>query len=172
MKNKKFIIIAFVIVSSLLVGFGYAALTDIFIMDGNAVINQTAQNKVFDDNIYIKSASVTETTGTSGVVDTAGVDQNNNDKASFTVKSLALVGEKVKFTFTVENNSAFDATIANTVCTVDDTTHFRVTAEVPTNNVCEAGTTIDITVTVELIAAVISETTANITVNYTATVSE
>ncbi len=170
MKNKRFIIFAFLIVSALIVGVGYAALTDIFIMDGNAVIKQEVQNAAFDEDIYISDAKFTETTGTSGVADTAAKDTVNNDKASFTVKSLALVGETAKFTFTIKNDSDFDATIANTVCTVDDTTHFRVTAVVPTDNICEKGTTLDVIVTVELITAVTSETTANITVNYTATV--
>ncbi len=171
MKNKKFILVSFILVSSMLIGVGYAALTDIFVVDGNAVINQQAQNVAFDADISVSKAEFVETTGTSGVADTAGPDAVNNDKASFTVKSLALVGETAKFTFTIKNDSEFDATIANTVCTVDDTTHFRVTADVPDNNVCAAGSTMDVTVTVELIAAVTAETTANITVNYTATVN-
>ncbi len=168
MKNRKFIIVAFVLISVMVIGIGYAALTDIFIMDGNAVVNQTKENTVFDENIYISNA-VVNGSGTSGVADTASTDSTNPDKASFTVKSLALEGEEPTFVFTIKNDSDFDATIANTVCTVDNSEYFSVAATVPTDPICYSQGTLDVTVTVTLIKALTTEQTANITVNYTAT---
>lgn len=116
MKNRRRIIVAFMLCAVMLLGIGYAALTDTLDITGSADVNQSAAEEAFNEDIYF-SAAVANETG-----NTASVNADNNDKASFTAKTLKGAGDQVTFTFTIKNDGdvaanvtpAFNATLGNT----------------------------------------------------------
>ena len=172
MKNRKKIIVAFMLCAVMLLGICYAALTDNLTISGEATVGASAAQNQWEKDIYFSAAKATTTTGTSGLADTAAVGQSNNDSAIFEVKSLVRKGEKATFVFTIKNdgNTDYDAII-----TVDDgyptntnSTYFTVTYDYGTS-IFPEGDTLDFTVTVELINDPVENLTAAFTLNLTAT---
>ena len=104
MKNRKSLI-AVLLVAVMLLGIGYAALTDTLDITGSADVNQSAAEEAFNEDIYF-SAAVANEAG-----NTASVNADNNDKASFTAKTLKGKGDKVTFTFTIKNDGDIAATV-------------------------------------------------------------
>lgn len=172
MRNRKTIIVAFLIVVVMLLGIGYAALTDNLTINGEATVNTTAAQNQWEEDIYFSAAEARSSTGTSGIADTAAVDSGNNDNASFSVKSLARKGEKAVFVFTITNegDTGYDAaiTVDPGYPTNSNAEYFTVTYDYG-NSTVAAGGTLDVTVTVELIKDPVENTTAAFTVNLTAT---
>ena len=97
MKNRRNVVIAFMIVAVMLLGIGYAALSDTLDITGSADVNQSAAEEAFNEDVYF-SAAVANEAG-----NTASVNADNNDKASFTAATLKGKGDKVTFTFTITN---------------------------------------------------------------------
>jgi hypothetical protein len=110
MRNRKNVIVAFVLVAVMLMAVGYAALsTDLFI-GGNATINADKAQTEFDKLIKFDTvkAGDTVTGGTSGAAD---VITRTSDKAmDIGVNSLALKGETATLTFRVLNYSDHNCT--------------------------------------------------------------
>ncbi len=169
MKNRRTVIIAFLLIAVMLMGVGYAALTDIFVLSGSAEVLTGEVNKVFDQNIYLHDVKVTTTTGTSSVKDTASISTTDPDNASFSVNSLALKDEYVTFTFTVKNDSEFAATIAVTKDATANTGYFSTTVAFPNGNTIAAGGTLEFTVTTTLVKSVTQTVNASTTIELTAT---
>ena len=105
MKNRRNVVVAFLVVAVMLLGIGYAALTDTLDITGSADVNQSAAEEAFNEDIYF-SAAVANDEG-----NTASVNADNNDKASFTAATLKGKGDKVSFTFTIKNNGDVDANV-------------------------------------------------------------
>ena len=105
MKNRRNVVIAFMIVAVMLLGIGYAALSDTLDITGSADVNQSAAEEAFNEDIFF-SAAVANETG-----NTASVNADNNDKASFTANTLKGKGDKVTFTFTIKNDGDVAATV-------------------------------------------------------------
>ena len=104
MKNRKGLI-AFLVLAVMLLGVGYAALTDTLDITGSADVNQSAAEEAFNEDIYF-SAAVANEEG-----NTASINADNNDKASFTAKTLKGKGDTVTFTFTIKNDGDVAATV-------------------------------------------------------------
>lgn len=102
MKNRKSVIVAFLLVAVMLLGVGYAALTDVLDITGTADVNQSAAEESFNKDIFF-SAAVANETGNTASGNTASVNADNNDKASFTVNSLKGKDDAASFTFTIKN---------------------------------------------------------------------
>lgn len=109
MKNRKTVVVAFLLVAVMLLGVGYAALTDTLTIIGNAHIDVDTANKTFDERIYFSAAEATSSSGTGTKADVVSFA---DDDATFTANKLALVGEKSVFTFTITNTSNVDAEIS------------------------------------------------------------
>lgn len=109
MKNRKTVVVAFLLSAVMLLGVGYATLTDVLDITGSADVNQSAAEEAFNEDIYF-SAAVANETG-----NTASVNADNNDKASFTAKTLKGAGDKVTFTFTIKNDGDVAATVTPTL---------------------------------------------------------
>ncbi len=118
MKNRKTVVVAFLLIATMLLGIGYAALTDTLDITGSADVNVSELEKEFEDDIYF-SLAVANGDDPSN---TASVNADNNDKASFSAKSLVKKGDTASFTFTIKNDSAhtvsvtpkLNATLGNT----------------------------------------------------------
>ena len=105
MKNRKTVVVAFLLCAVLLLGVGYAALSDTLDITGSADVNQSAAEEAFNEDVYF-SAAVANVEG-----NTASINADNNDKASFTAKTLKGKGDKVTFTFTIKNDGDVAATV-------------------------------------------------------------
>ena len=175
MKNKKKVVVAFLLVAVMLLGVGYAALTDTLTIIGNAHIDIDTANKTFDEKVYFSAAEATSTTGTGSTADTASYTA---DDATFTANKLATVGEQSVFTFTITNDSNVDAVISVAATKLSgaanpsnsNTDKFTVEYSYPDGmNIAKNGGTIDVVVTVTVKEPVTSATSATFGIELTAT---
>ena len=175
MKNKKKVVVAFLLVAVMLLGVGYAALTDTLTIIGNAHIDIDTANKTFDEKVYFSAAEATGTTGTGTTADTASFTA---DDATFTANQLATVGEKSVFTFTITNDSNVDAAISVAATKLSgaanpsnsNTDKFTVEYSYPDGmNIAKQGGTIKVVVTVTVKEPVTSATSATFGIELTAT---
>lgn len=153
MKNRKFVVVAFLVVAAMLMGIGYAALTDTLTIIGNANVDLAGANTVFDEKIYFSAAEVTEGVEGKDLVSFTA------DDATYTVHGLATIADQAVFTFTIQNDSNLDALIkvdAFKLSGVENpsnsnTDAFAVTYAYPDGmTVAKHGGTIDVVVTVKL----------------------
>ena len=127
MKNKRKVIVVFMLLAVLCLGIGYAALVDdLYIdgkvsvdVDGNGADSEDEDNSEispfeedFSQDVYFKNAKAAET----GVTATIGTDKNNqaNDKLTITVADTVLTskGDSTTITVDVMNDSEdYDVTI-------------------------------------------------------------
>ena len=159
MKNRKNLIIAFVIAALLVIGVGYAALEDSVTINGTV---GTVQNKL-DINVEQKSF-----TGTDGVTaSTTGED----DTLTTTVEGLTAVGDTITITYTITHDSSEEDITAYLTYTpiAEDTTYFDYTFVQGADSLDYNGTT-TMTLTVTLLKTIDVEDlsgTFTITVNAT-----
>ena len=104
MRNRKRIIVSFMIVACMLMAVGFAALTDTLNIVGEAEVDYNTANSGFDADVYFSDASAEHTSDTAHVT-------TDPDMARFSVRSLAAAGEKANFTFVIQNDNEFSAFI-------------------------------------------------------------
>jgi hypothetical protein len=149
MKNRRNLIVAFLLCACLIVGVGYAALSDTLDINGTADVNQSAAEEAFNEDIYFSDAVANQTGNT------ASVNGDNNDKASFTANTLKGKGDKATFTFTIKNNGDVAAKITPKLNDAQGNTlpgYFTITSDWDgATKDLAAGAEISYTITVELI---------------------
>ena len=146
MKNRRNIIVAFLLCACMIIGVGYATLTDVLDITGSADVNQSAAEEAFNEDIYFSGAVANETGNT------ASVNSDNNDKASFTANTLKGKGDKATFTYTINNDGDLDAIVTPSISSNTNTEFFNVYSDwngQPTE--LKAGQSVTYTVTIELI---------------------
>ena len=152
MKNRKTVIVAFMLIAVMLLGVGYAALNDELIVNGTAGVDVDDTKEVFDGDIYF--SKVISGDGCAAVIDSA-----DPDKGEITVTDGALkeVGNEVIATYTIKSESDLDVTItkptfANGKITNNNSEYFDVYVNwVNDTMTLPAGQTIDVVVTIKLI---------------------
>lgn len=188
MKNRKRVVVAFLLVAVLCLGIGYAALTDELTIGGtlnlagNNMENQEAA-KEWDEDIYFLE-TITKQTAV-GKADnskyTAERNASDYDKIDVTVDKgcLSVKGDAIEFEATIKNdNTDYAAEItwdATTDITVDKDEFFNVTI-----SGMASGTTIDVNdsqkfkVKIELIKtpAVDITTGSTFSIKFTATTTD
>lgn len=178
MKNRRTVVVAFLMVAVLLLGVGYAALTDTLTIIGNAHIDIVAAENTFDEKIYFSAHEATSSTGTGTVADTAN---HTADDATFTANKLALVNEESVFTFTIKNDSNVDATVTAKPTKLSGAVNpsnsneqkFTVTYTYPDGTTVAAlGGEIRVVVTVKVKESVTAATSATFGIELTATTVE
>lgn len=176
MKTKRTTFVAFLLCAIMLLGVGFANLTDNLFIKGEATINTTAAQSAFDEHVYFDKAEL-HTKAVVGV-DTATIGLSDNDSVTFHVKSLGKAGDYAMFKFTVKNDSAeFDAKISvdTGYPSTSDTNNFIFeytdeNGDVLTEEVtCKAGQTALLYVKVTLKNSPQVNLTAAFNVNLTAT---
>lgn len=193
MKNKRNVLIAFILICCLCLSIGYAAITDVLVINGTAVAgvdnpnndenpdeNQTPVEKAFDEKLGFTASQVG--TNPTGVTITGNeATYNFVDTVSFSASGFDAVGETTKITFTITNASPdYDASIAapvltwNNPATNANAEYFEVTTNwgnaakvVSANN----GTT-TVTVTVKLIKLPAENKTGDFSLTFKATALE
>ena len=148
MKNRKTVIVAFLLVAVMLMGVGYAALTDTLVINGTADITHDGAQNAFNEDIKFTAAKA-QNEG-----DLASIVQGDDDMASFTAKSLNGAGNTAEFTFTIANTGDVDAIVTPSLAEEGNSKpeYFRITSDwagQPKN--LAAGATETYTVTVELL---------------------
>lgn len=146
MKNRKHVVVAFLLVAAMLLSVGYAALTDVLDINGTADVNQGAVEQVFDTNLYFSNAVATNP-------DTARVNDDNPDKASFTINSLTTAGQTASVTFTIRNaNTDLDAVVTPVLSDSTKPEYFSIVSDWNGQpKTIEAGQTEEYTITVTLL---------------------
>lgn len=145
MKNRKIVVVAFLLIAVLLLGVGYAALTDTLTIDGSAGVDYDDTKEVFDGDIYF--SKVISGDGCSAVID------SDPDEGTITVNDGALkeVGDEVIATYTIKSESDLDVSIPKPTVTVTNSEYFEVTYSWAVDQTLPAGGTIDVTITIRLI---------------------
>ena len=127
MRNRKRIIVSFMIIACMLMAVGFAALTDTLNLIGDAEVDFNTANSGFDADVYFSAADAENTEkGDSANVTT------DPDIARFSVRSLSAKGETATFTFTVKNDNEFTAYVKvnNTKSVNNNAEYFNVTMDV------------------------------------------
>lgn len=104
MKNRRKIVIAFMLCAVMLLGVGYAAVSDALDISGTAEINSGNVQSAFDTKVHF-SAAVANTYNTGTNPDKAWVSTEDDDLAHFASYNLAEIGNFTTFTFTIQNDS-------------------------------------------------------------------
>lgn len=102
MKNRRLTIVAFLLCACLIVGFGYALVSDTLRIDGTATINHSGATSAFDGLVYFKLDDDEKTR-----IEKAGdslVLSGQDDIATVTVNSLTLKDTYATFTLKVVND--------------------------------------------------------------------
>ena len=154
MKNRKTIIVAFLLVAALCLGIGYAALTDELSVKGVANVESVAAQTAFDVDVYFDSSyeqpqgSICSVAYESGTVP---------DAVTITVtEGVGVVGDTVTAKLKIKNDGSQAAAVALKAVTADgqnyfaaQSTHFSITAGQDVYEVPAAGSVeVDITITV------------------------
>ena len=144
MKNRKTVVVAFLLVAMLLIGVGFAQLTDQLLITGSAGVDADDSQEVFDGDIYF--SKVINGTGCTAEI------LSDPDQGEITVTAGALkeVGNEVIATYTIKSESDLDVTVTPSIVTSNPTYFTVTTSWNDTAQVLPAGSTIDITVTVKL----------------------
>ena len=123
MKNRKTIVVAFMLCAVMLLGVGYAVLTDTLNILGDAEVSQANAENAFDEEVYFSAAS-------EGEGYRAWITTGNDDKAEFEVTGLGGEGDYVDITYTIQNDNDFAVSVlidpTNTQTT--NTTFFTCTS--------------------------------------------
>ena len=109
MKNRKTVVVAFLLAAVVLLGVGYAELTDLLTVNGElAALTSTTQTE-FDADVYFSATSVvTDQTGNNA----ASQIKEGRDDATITAKHFTIDGQVVKVKYTIVNDSTdFDAVV-------------------------------------------------------------
>ena len=149
MKKRRTLIVTLMLVAALALGIGYAALTDVLDITGSADVNQSAAEEAFNEDIHFTAAVANEEGNT------ASVNSDNNDKASFTINTFKGKDDVATFTFTIKNNGDLDATVTPAIAATNgntNTEYFEVTSNwAGASKTLAAGQEITYTVTVKLL---------------------
>ena len=111
MKNRRNMIVAFLLCACLIVGVGYAALTDTLDVIGDTNLSNEAANEELNEDIYFKETLNVENCG-------AVVSLSDNDKIAVTVtddnSKMAVTGDSASFQAVVKNDSLVDVVLTFT----------------------------------------------------------
>lgn len=168
MKNRRNVIIAFLLCAAILVGVGYAELTDTLRIDGTAAVKHENANNVFDGCVMF------DTTITNGVnqLDTIqyGADA---DTATVTVNSLTVEGSKAVFEMKIINNYQEPIYVTPTIdatSSLYDPTLIGLSSNwLSQCHEIEAGKSISYTLTVECMRTIVLDETTSFAIGFAVT---
>ncbi len=109
MKNRRIVVVAFLLAAVMLLGVGYAALTDTLTITGKMIADPSASNDEFQQNIYFSKA-VSDPTSETHISSEAHVEADNN-QAYFGVVGMQEIGDSATFEFVIKNDSSWNAII-------------------------------------------------------------
>ena len=113
MKNRRLTIVAFLLCACLVVGFGYAVVSDTLDIQGTADVDKDGVQAEFNADVYfhkIMKAGVEVDAVVEGdaLGYVANINAGDNDMAHFTITGLKAAGEEVTITYVVKNDNTND----------------------------------------------------------------
>ena len=131
MKNRKVIVTAFLLIAVMILGVGYAAVSDTLNFSGDAMISDGQVQHEFDADIKITAVSEDNATWIDYAPSTVEIERTNDlivniidgagdniqDQADFQIYNLTDAGETQVIWFKVENASAHEADLSGTMIT-------------------------------------------------------
>jgi hypothetical protein len=160
MKKRRTLIISLLLVAAIALGVGYAEITDILTINGNANV------KPHTTNFVVEFAG--EPTN---LIKCTSHLQTDKTVASFNTTQLVEAGDQAKATYTIVNKSTqYNATVNAPTFSVSENEYFKVTTDWGTDSRTlaakdgETEATTTFTVTVTLKKAVIEEQTFEFTI--------
>lgn len=175
MRNRKVIVTAFLLVAVMLLGVGYAAVSDTLDIQGTADITATDAGETLNEDVYFTgvmngTVMVDAITAADDLGYTAHINSQDNDMAHFTISCLEKAGDEVTIVYVVQNDSTNDVTLA---LKNSSTTEAIFTVETELDNgatkVVPAGSTTEIWVKVSLNSDPTDAVTSAFTIGITAT---
>lgn len=168
MKNRRNVIIAFLLCASLVVGVGYAALTDTLRIDGTANVKHENANNAFDGNV------VFDTTITHGVNQVDTIEYGTDgDIANVTVNSLTVEGSTAVFEMKIVNNYQENIYVTPTIdassSLYDDSLIQLSSNWLSQTHEIEAGKTISYTLTVTCLRTIVYDETTSFAIGFSVT---
>ena len=168
MKNRRSIIVAFLLCACLIVGIGYAALTDTLRIDGTAAVKFESANNVFDGDV------VFDTTIANGVnqLDTIqyGAD---SDTATVTVNSLTVEGSEAVIRLVIVNEYQEDIYVTPTIDTTSalyDPTLISLSSDwAGATKMIPSGGSLEYVLTVKCLRTVAGDETTSFAIGFAAT---
>ena len=186
MKNRKTVVVAFMLVACLVIGVGYAAVTNVLDIQGSISVSATAAEKQFNEDIYFEgvvdntNAAVASITDSATYGYTANINTNNNDKAQFTVTGIEKTDDFVTITYRIKNDSEHEATVSlKTITNTNGSaqgngtgdfgfSYYFGTEGVETDTIAVGGT-VDVTVKVSLDSQLTAAATASFVIELNVT---
>lgn len=177
MKNRKFVVVAFMLVAVLVLGIGYAAVADTLDVQGTLKVSQANADANFELNVYFEGAEFVEASSALLMADGSGntcqVNASDNDIVDFLVEGFAAEGDYLVAKCTIKNDSDIDAVayvddsgnthLGNT--TVFDMEHYFLDGSSQVQNIeLAAGATVDLYVKLSVIESVTVDTSSNFNV--------
>ncbi|MBQ9785598.1 MAG: hypothetical protein IJW29_09340 [Clostridia bacterium] len=156
MKNRRNVIIAFMLCAVLCLGIGFAALSDDLAIDGTLAYDKEAAEDVFNAEVYFTGAEAdASSTCNDATQVTYSVEAADNGDANDLLKiavgdtAFAVANETVVIKATVKNDSTDAVTVALTSTTAPTSGAFEVSC---TGATIDAGSTGTVTVTIKLLS--------------------
>ncbi len=189
MKNRKRVIVAFMLIAVMLLGVGYAAVTDNFVITGNATITESGANDAYNSDVRFEGVVVSGSGDSANiqsdvlVSDALGYTASCNvpmDTASFHVNDLKAMGDTKTVTFRVRNYGEIASKInveAEPVAFMSGTnengvafssTAFKVETNLVDDTDLAAGGYVDVSVTITVNEPVVDDVACQFTVSFTA----
>ena len=107
MKNRKIVVVSFLLIAVMMMSVGYAAIADVLDITGSADVTKENAQAAFDADVYFANAALADAHNEN----TTSVNADNKDKASFTAKSLKGQGDTASFIYTIKNDNDVDAEV-------------------------------------------------------------
>lgn len=175
MKNRRTIIVAFMLCAVMLLGVGYAAVTNTLDIQGSVTVTDAAAKDEFNLHVYfegivvgefcVQNTAMDESTKDLGLGYTANINANNNDKGHFTISGITKTNDSEDIVFRIQNDSAHEASVKIKTTTNSNDSEFGLTYFFGTEDqkeaIVPADGYVDVTVRVTLIAQPTGQTTAN-----------
>ena len=175
MRNRRTVVLVFLLVAVLAIGVGYAAIQDALDIQGTVEMQATTAEKALDKDVYFtrvidKGDDPESDVKTKGF--TANINTNNNDKAQFSVYGHTEVGQVIEITYEVTNtgeNANQTAVVTTNITTNSQSEYFNVTTSWDNEVVTLAPeATETITVYIELIKAPTSYVNSSVVIELSA----
>ena len=150
MRNRKSIIVTFMLVACMLLAVGFAAMNDTLDITGQAEVNYANAQSAFDEEVYFSAVSTG--TGYSSEIITNTNPTLDKDVARFSVTGLSGEGDSVTMVFTITNDNSFAVScVVDPNTTVTNSEYFDCVTNVGNNAfTIDAESTYDVEVTVSL----------------------
>lgn len=148
MKNRKTVVVAFLLCAVMVLGVGYAAIADVLDITGSADVKKENAQASFDADVYFTSAALAD----KNAENTTSINADNNDEVSFTAKNLKGKGDTAKFVYTIYNGNDVNAVVTPIISSNTDAEYFGLSSDWNAQpRTIEAGQSMTYTITVTLL---------------------